>query len=123
MQRQRISYRRYLDVSSKHPAEAHRVTNRPRRRAAVAFSNNVPPTDDHFDLLQTRDAVLLTIAAKLFTRLALLRHAAQIIRTTSADRPKICRAIDTIDLEAARIASLAEDLLAAVSIQAKGLPT
>jgi len=119
----RISYRRYLDVSRKHSAVAYRTPNGPRARATIAFSNDVPLTDDHFDLSQTRNEVLLTIAHELFARVAPLRLAVQNIRTTSADRSEILGAIDAIDFEIARIASLAEDLIAATCFQAKGLPT
>jgi hypothetical protein len=118
---QTISYRRYLDISRKHSAVTNPVTNRPRRQAAITISNSFPLTDDHFELPQTRDEILLAIAHGLFARLTPLRLAAQTIRTASADRPEIVVAIDMIDLQIAVIARLAENLMAATSFQAKGL--
>ncbi|MFL9989357.1 hypothetical protein [Paraburkholderia sediminicola] len=102
---------------------ADRVTSRSRWRAAIARSNGFPLTDDHFDLSQARDKALLTIAYELFSRLTSLRLVVRTIRMISADRPEILRAMDMIDREIARIASLAEDMIAATSFQAKGLPT
>jgi signal transduction histidine kinase len=112
MSAQRISYRRYLDISCKRrSAVSDRDMNRPRRRAAIAFSDNVPLTHGHFDLSQSRVEILLTIAHELFNRLTPLRLAVQTLRTASPDQPEILGAIDMIDREITRIASLAEDLM------------
>jgi hypothetical protein len=121
---QRTLYWRALDVPDERLSVAIRtVTNRRRRRAAIALSHSFPLTDDHSDLSQTRGEILLTMAHELFTRWALLRFAVQTIRTASVDLPEILPAIDTIDQEATTITRVAEGLLVAMSFEGIGLPT